>query len=84
MTVDEAMEWLHVLKWMLLDDKNIFYAGEVEDIELRLRSFTREDRWAYSYYLLPNGRRGHITLVLSPPYRARFVALLAGILRSID
>lgn len=85
MTRKEALSWLHVLKWHLVDAKQMPIAWEVENVEQRVASgwspsLLRE----YARFFMPNGKRGHIRLVLLPPYEARALAMLYKITTTIE
>lgn len=85
-TRNEAESWLHTMMWVLADSHHIQAAMEVEEAYNRV-SFLRWSTAAFkesSYYYIDRGKRGHVTLVLYPPYEARARALLVGILRSIE
>jgi len=85
MTRKEAMQWLHNVKWMLVDQGLTFYAGHVEDIEYRLPWLkTHEERVGYARHIIRPGKRGHIQMVLHHPYEVRVLAWLVGMLRSIE
>ncbi len=84
MTRKEAIHLLRTATRVLEDMGMIVEAGEAADAEIRLDMFnmSRKDALALSYMLLPNGRRGHIRLVLLPPRCARALAFIVGVLRA--
>lgn len=85
MTRKEAEGWLHAMMWLLVDAGHTGVAMEVEDAYNRLymgMSASVLKRW--SYHAVGQGKRGHVTLVLQSPYDARALAMLVGILRSLD
>ena len=86
MTRAEALKWLHVVKWMLEDSGHRGAAWLVEDVEARISYGlkTKELLRGYSEFIIEPGKRGHVTLVLNPPYEARVRAWLVGLLRDID
>jgi len=84
MTREEAIDLLRNAKHALADMGAIVQAGQAEDAEINLEAFdmSREDALKLSYMLLPNGRRGHVRLVLLPPRCARGLAFIVGVLRA--
>jgi hypothetical protein len=84
MTRKEALQWIQVIKWTLVDSGHTVLAGHYEDAEVRIDRFTVEDFRTYARFYIPEGRAGRIRLVLPPPYEARAIAVLFGILMSID
>lgn len=84
MTRSEAIKLLRTASRVFEDMGMIVEAGQADDAATNLEylHMSREDARALSYLLLPNGRRGHVRLVLLPPRCARGLAFIVGVLRA--
>ena len=81
----EAIHLLFIAKFVLSDMGMPQEAYEAEQAEIRLRGyFTAQNAREYANYILPNGYKGHVILVLNRPEVARAIAFIAAILRSIE
>lgn len=79
----ELVDLLFTMKFALSDLGYGGLAGAYEDAEFCVRRASVEDCHRYADFVLARGRRGRVTLVLSPPYVARATAALAALLRSV-
>lgn len=84
MTREEAHELLFNAKFVLLDMHIGDAAGHFEDAHQRVLTMPIDEIKLYARYFLPCGRRGRVTLVLATKPYARAIAMLCGILLSID
>lgn len=91
MTLQEALDLLHVAKWLLYDTGFAVQAQSIEDVETKLLLFQmrneapgKETLKQYAALLLPPGRRGRAKLVLRRPEEARALAMTKGILLSVE
>lgn len=84
MTKQEALDWLYLMKWHLSDTGHKGVAYMVADADSALYSMTHGAAKEYARFVLEPGHRGRVTLALSDPYDARAIAMLYGILMSIE
>lgn len=84
----EALVWLSKMKHVVCDDGYKMLADEVEDVETKLYYFPADKLVSlcrkYAKLIIEPGKMGHVRLVLAPPYRARVLAMIVGILKSVE
>lgn len=85
MSRKEALYWLHLMKWWLVDNNFTATAVQVENVESRLfEGLTPAQCREFAKMILPPGKRGRCWLVLVDPVEARALAMLVGILQSVE
>lgn len=85
MTRDEALTWLHKVKWALADGHRTGDAWLVEDVESKLlQGLSTDELRAYADMILPPGRSGRTRLALNGGFTARVYAWLRGVLLAVD
>lgn len=85
MSMAEALTWLWFAREALISAGHGTCADDVAEAALRLEHMhMKSDMEAYATHILPNGKRGHIKLVLRSPVGARTLAFIAAIARSIE